>query len=130
MEYINPMYKTNFNVLISNYMIMDKNKKYRKTDEEGDEFEGIAMTSNGRDRNDRDSYEPSDTVDDDELGTEYEDLEDQWYEIETDYRERYPYLTDDDVNVEPGRFDRTLHRIGQRTQRSPFQVRQDIENWR
>ncbi len=129
MEYIHPMYRAIFNILISKYISMDKNKKYRKTDEDGDEFEGTAITSKGRDRKNREGYDARDTDFDDELGTEYEDLEDQWYEIETDYRETYPDLTDEDVNVEPGRFDRTLHRIGQRTKRSPFQVRQDIENW-
>ncbi len=45
---------------------------------------------------------------------DYEDLEDRWYETEGDYRSRYPKLTDDDVPVEPGRFDWTIDRIGRK----------------
>lgn len=60
---------------------------------------------------------------------DYEDLEDMWYEVQDDYRSRYPKLTDDDVKVEPGRFDRTIDHIGRRIEKSPDDVRHEIENW-
>lgn len=112
---------------------MDKNRKYNESDEEYDDFTG---QSNPDEQDNPGGYGGQhDHVDLDgddvgDLGTDYEDLEDQWYDIETDYRERYPDLTDDDVKVQAGRFDQTLDRIGRRTERSPDQVRQDIENWR
>ncbi|HET8735826.1 MAG TPA: hypothetical protein VFM69_04430 [Pricia sp.] len=110
---------------------MDRNRKYMERDGENDD---LAEKSNYRERNTEEDYDPGyeaggDDYSEDELGTDYEDLEDRWYEVEADYRERYPNLTDEDVNVEAGRFDRTLERIGRRTDRSPHQVRQDIENW-
>lgn len=61
--------------------------------------------------------------------TYYEDLEDRWYEIQDEYRSRFSDITDDDVNVEPGRFERTLDRIGRRRGKSPGEVRDEIENW-
>lgn len=112
---------------------MDKNVNYNERDEKDD---NLTWQSNQDAQNNPGGYggqhenmEFDDDVDD-ELGTYYEDLEDRWYEIETDYRERYPDLSDNDVNVEAGRFDKTLDRIGRRTDRSPDQVRQDIQNWR
>ncbi|MGB7393201.1 MAG: hypothetical protein WA913_02290 [Pricia sp.] len=130
---------------------MDRNKKYRSRDDDDDDFiensKQEKRTSQGQggygsQHDDADfddagyddsNYDDTDYDDtdyrDDGLGTDYEDLEDQWYDMESDYRERYPKLTDDDVRVEPGRFDMTMKRIGRRTDRTPEQVRQDIENW-
>lgn len=109
---------------------MDEKKKYKNMYEENNESEGVGMSANDRDdfSENKDYNYAEDSCDDDEVGTDYEDLEDQWYEIANDYRERYPDLTGDYVNVEPGRFERTLDRIGRKTNRLPFQV-QDIENW-
>lgn len=42
---------------------------------------------------------------------------------------RYPKLTDDDVRAGPGRFDRAIDRIGRRAERSPDEVRNEVENF-
>ena len=67
--------------------------------------------------------------DDYEYSEADEDLEDIWFGIEDEFRMRYPTLTDEDVNVEPGRFKNTLDRMGQRLNRTPEEIRRDIENW-
>jgi len=59
----------------------------------------------------------------------YEDLEGRWYEIEDEYRNLYPDITDEDIRVEPGRFDRTLDRIGRRRGLTTREIRSEIENW-
>ncbi|WP_373519513.1 hypothetical protein [Pricia sp.] len=76
-----------------------------------------------------DENRTDDDYDNDDSDTDYEDMEDKWYEIEEDYRNRYSDITDDDVKVEPGRFDRTMERIGRRRGKSPGEVRDEIENW-
>lgn len=43
MGHMRPFYETNFNEVILKNTIIDKNKKYKKTDGEGDEIEGMAM---------------------------------------------------------------------------------------
>src|SRR5690606_14349096 len=58
-----------------------------------------------------------------------EDLEDAWFDIEDEFRIRYPTLTDGDVTVEPGRFQNTLDRMGQRLNRTLEEIRQEIESW-
>jgi hypothetical protein len=60
---------------------------------------------------------------------DYIDLEDKWYEIEDDYRERFTTLTDDDVYFEEGRFEDMLERIGRRRGKSQREIRSEIENW-
>lgn len=60
---------------------------------------------------------------------DYEDLEDMWYEIEVDYRKRYPDITNGDVVVEPARFDLTIERIGSRIDKTVEEVRREIEDW-
>lgn len=67
--------------------------------------------------------------DDYEYSEADEDLEDAWFDIEDEFRIRYPTLTDGDVTVEPGRFQNTLARMGQRLNRMPEEIRQEIENW-
>ncbi|MBU2905944.1 hypothetical protein KO529_14185 [Arenibacter algicola] len=58
-----------------------------------------------------------------------EELEDKWYEIEQEYRERYSDITDEDVEIEPGRFDLTVKQIGNRIGKTPNEIRAEIENW-
>ncbi len=59
----------------------------------------------------------------------YAELEDKWYEIEDEYRARYLAITDQDVDFEPGHFDRTLDRIARRMDKSRSEIRTEIENW-
>lgn len=73
-----------------------------------------------------DSYNPSEDYN---IQDNYEDLEDRWYEIEDEYRNLYPDITDADIYVEPGRFDRTLDRIGRRLGLTSSEIRSEIENW-
>ncbi|MDT7827584.1 hypothetical protein RQM65_02755 [Pricia sp. S334] len=121
---------------------MDKNRKYREEDAKNDEFTGQSnlekkdadtayVTADEAGRNDaaaRD-YDDSDTDYYDDSDTDYEDLEDQWYEIEDEYRTRYSDITDEDVKVEPGRFDRTVDRIARRRGKTPNEIRDEIDNW-
>ena|SRR5690606_2400990 len=67
--------------------------------------------------------------DDYEYSEADEDLEDAWFDIEDEFRIRYPTLTDGDVTVEPGRFQNTLDRMGHRLNRTPEEIRQEIESW-
>jgi len=57
------------------------------------------------------------------------DIESRWHDIESDYRRRYPNLTQDDVNYRQGEFDNMTDRIAKRTNRNRQQVRDEIENW-
>lgn len=56
-------------------------------------------------------------------------LEKRWYEIEDDYRSRHKDITDDDVQVEDGKFDDTINRIAKRRGKSSQEIRNEIENW-
>jgi hypothetical protein len=58
-----------------------------------------------------------------------EDLEDKWYEIEDEYRNTYMNITDEDVEVDPGHFDRTMDRISRRRGKTRDEIRDEIENW-
>ncbi len=73
--------------------------------------------------------EESDSYHQDEVNLDAEDLEDKWYGIEDEYRERYPNLTDKDVTVEPNRFRQTLERIGRRRGKSYREILNEIQNW-
>ena len=112
------------------YLIMDKDRKKKRKRINP----GASGKSNYGNRGGRGTFHP-DTEEENPGGTgsdseiDYEDLEDRWYEIQDGYRDRYPHLTDSDVTVEPAHFDRTIDRIGRRTERSPAEVRNEIENW-
>ncbi len=109
---------------------MDRNRKYSEIDGEND---GFTRRSHYDGRNDGnaadDGYAYDDDYDYDDIDTDYGDLEDKWYEIQNDYRGRYTDITDNDAKVEPGRFDRTMDRIGRRRGKSPGEVQDEIENW-
>ena len=107
----------------------EENRKRRKRI--GAEFTGGPNYGN---RTGKKKFHPEDDETNDrgnvpEGEIDYEDLEDKWYEIEEDYKKRYPQLTDEDVTVEPARFDRTIERIGKRIDRKAEEVRREIENW-
>jgi hypothetical protein len=87
---------------------MDKNRNYDENEERNEEFIGNSA---------------NDTTED------YDGLEDKWFEIEDDYRNRYGDLTDEDVRVNRGRFDETLERISRRRGKSRREIRSEIENW-
>ncbi|HUH26626.1 hypothetical protein [Gelidibacter sp.] len=57
------------------------------------------------------------------------ELESRWTDIESDYRHRYPKLTDDDVNYNSGEFERMADRIAKRTNRTPEDVTREIRDW-
>ncbi len=56
-------------------------------------------------------------------------LEDKWYDIKEEYRERFTDLTDEDVNYGDGRFEEMLERIGRKRGRSRREIQREIENW-
>jgi uncharacterized protein YjbJ (UPF0337 family) len=87
---------------------MDKYRNYDDNEERNDEFTGQSANKTSED---------------------YNKLEDKWYEIEGDYRNRYGDLTDEDVRVNSGRFDETLERISRRRGKSRREIRSEIENW-
>lgn len=87
---------------------MDKNRNYNGKEEQNEEF--IRESAN-------------------RSTEDYTDLEDKWYKIEGDYRNRYADLTDEDVRVKSGRFDETLERISRRRSKSRREIRSEIENW-
>lgn len=60
---------------------------------------------------------------------EDQDLEAKWFDIENDYREKYPMITDYDVEYEEGEFDYMTRCLAYRTHRSREQVRDEIRNW-
>lgn len=57
------------------------------------------------------------------------DLEMRWQEIETDYRRRYPDLSDDDLNYRDGQFNDMTDRIAQQTNRNRQEVEDEIWEW-
>lgn len=57
------------------------------------------------------------------------DLESRWTDIESDYRQRYPKLTDEDVSYNSGEFERMADRIAKRTNRTPEDVTLEIRDW-
>lgn len=57
------------------------------------------------------------------------DIENQWHRIESDYRRRYPNVTDDDVNYSSGEFDTMSERLAKRTNKNRDQVHDEIRNW-
>lgn len=58
-----------------------------------------------------------------------QDWQSQWPDIESDYRKRYPSLTEDDVDYSDGDFDSMSDRIAKRTNRNYQDVQNEIRNW-
>lgn len=61
--------------------------------------------------------------------SEDSELEAKWFDIEKDYREKYPTITDDDVEYQEGEFDYMTRCLAYRTHRSREQVRDEIRTW-
>lgn len=57
------------------------------------------------------------------------EVESRWKAIESDYRKRYPKITDADVNYKSDDFNSMTRRIAKRTNRTPQEVRKEIKNW-
>lgn len=58
-----------------------------------------------------------------------EKVESRWPDIESDYRKRYPKLTDNDLHDHSGDFDLVAARIAKRTNRTPEEVKKEIRDW-
>lgn len=58
------------------------------------------------------------------------DNESLWKDIESDYRRRYPNVTDEDVNYKSGEFDAMTERIAKRTNRNREDVYNEIRDWK
>lgn len=57
------------------------------------------------------------------------DVESHWNDIKSDYRQRYPDVTDEDVNYKSGEFDNLTDRIAKRTNRNLEDVKNEIRDW-
>lgn len=57
------------------------------------------------------------------------EVESRWKAIESDYRKRYPKITDEDVNYKSDDFNIMTKRIAKRTNRTPEEVHKEISNW-
>ncbi|MBA6151424.1 hypothetical protein [Gelidibacter maritimus] len=57
------------------------------------------------------------------------EVENRWKAIESDYRKRYPKITDEDVNYKSDDFNSMTKRIAKRTNRTPEEVHKEISNW-
>ena len=57
------------------------------------------------------------------------DMVNAWKDIETDYRKRYPNITDEDVHYKSGEFDSMTDRIAKRTNRNRQDVNNEIKDW-
>lgn len=57
------------------------------------------------------------------------DWQSQWTDIESDYRKRYPSLTDEDLDYSDDDFDGLSDRIAKRTNRNYQDVQDEIRNW-
>lgn len=55
--------------------------------------------------------------------------ETHWTDIESDYRKRYPDLTDEDLQTESGEFKHMADRIAKRTNRTSEEVTKEIRDW-
>ncbi|WP_339697876.1 general stress protein CsbD [uncultured Marixanthomonas sp.] len=56
-------------------------------------------------------------------------LENKWDNIKTSYRQKYPNLTEEDVQFREGEFDDMTQRVAERTNRNRDEVRNEIQNW-
>ena len=57
------------------------------------------------------------------------DAESRWKDIKSDYRKRYPSITDEDVSYRTGEFDSMTDKIAKRTNRNYEDVNNEIRNW-
>lgn len=73
-----------------------------------------------------DDYNPGENYG---IGDEYDTLEDKWYEIQDEYRDRYPDVTDSDVYYGEDRFGSMLENLGRRRGRIRREIQAEIENW-
>ncbi|MEO5789227.1 MAG: hypothetical protein ACOH2D_12040 [Gelidibacter sp.] len=55
--------------------------------------------------------------------------ETQWKNIQSDYRKKYPNITDEDLDYESGDFDNMTGRIAKRTNRNREDVNNEIRDW-
>lgn len=55
--------------------------------------------------------------------------ESNWTDIKSDYRKRYPELTEEDLHYKSGEFKHMAARIAKRTNRTPEQVIKEIRDW-
>lgn len=58
-----------------------------------------------------------------------QDWQSRWTDIRSDYRKRYPSLTEEDVEYGDGDFDNMTDRIAKRTNRNFQNVQDEIRNW-
>ena len=59
-----------------------------------------------------------------------QELESKWFDIENEYRQKYPEITDDDVEYQEGEFEYMTRCVAYRTNRSTEQVRLEIRRWK
>ena len=57
------------------------------------------------------------------------DLQKKWNEIQKEYRKQYPSLTSEDVDYRTGEFGKMTERLAKRTNRSPEDIRNEINDW-
>lgn len=106
----------------------EKNRNYdRDNDNQGQDRDQFQDQNQNYDRNDQDDLETDDMETDDPLFSR--DIESRWQDIESDYRRRYPDITDEDVDYREGEFDNMTDRLAKRTNRSRDQVNDEIQNW-
>ena len=53
----------------------------------------------------------------------------QWKNILSDYRRKYPAITDEDIHLETGGFDNMTGRIAKRTNRNREDVYNEVKDW-
>lgn len=86
---------------------MEENRNMNVDKEQNDAFTGQSAT--------KESADPR-------------NLENRWYEIQSEYTSKNPGLTNEDVSVKDGKFDDMIDRIARRTNKAPKEVRSEIEN--
>ena len=57
------------------------------------------------------------------------DIESRWLDIESDFRKRYPEVTDEDVRYRTGEFDNMTDRLAKRTNRNVGAITKEIKYW-
>ncbi|GGW50842.1 hypothetical protein [Arenibacter certesii] len=74
-------------------------------------------------------YDEFENQSEDDFESDYDELEEKWYDIEDEYRSRYADITDGDAEVSPGEFQNTLAKIARRRGKSSIEIQNEIENW-
>ena len=108
---------------------MEKGENYDKAEENVDDFykKKIFPPEKYNRENQMDDFRYPNSKDISNI--DVENLEDKWYGMENDYKKKYPNLTDEDVNVEPNNFWKTIKRIGYRRGKSFQEILNEIKNW-